>query len=265
MNPIHHSVRFPYHIVAVAVVCAAACTGIRAAQTEPAPLTAVTDGASVLSSQTRDSIEFLSRSVLERTGVPLVLVTRPNLGGNDINAEATHLYSGWGIGKKGKDEGALVLVAVQERQIRIEVGYGAEGYMTDAQTSRIIRDIAVPYLAKGNWDAGLKNTMLALSSLVAANYNTTLSGIVGWTNADRTLPATKEVKINPVSIFFIALLVLFLLFTRAGRSILFFMILSSLASGRRSGGGGFGSGGGGGFGGGFGGGMSGGGGASGRF
>jgi uncharacterized membrane protein YgcG len=109
--------------------------------------------------------------------------------------------------------------------------------------------------------------MLSLAGLVAGAYKMPLSAIISWNIADNALPRQKPVKINFVSVLLISLLVLFLLSTRTGRSILFFMMLSSLSSsGRSSGGfgGGFGGRSGGGFGG-FGGGMSGGGGATGRF
>jgi uncharacterized protein len=231
------------------------------------PLGAVSDFASVLPLPAKDSIAYLSQSLLDKTGVPLVLVTVSDLEGADINDIATRLYEKWGIGKKGKDEGALVLLSVKDRQIRIETGYGSEGYITDAQASRIIRDVAVPYLSRGSWGPGLKNTMLSLAGLVAGAYKMPLSAIISWNIADNALPRQKPVKINFVSVLLISLLVLFLLSTRTGRSILFFMMLSSLSSsGRSSGGfgGGFGGRSGGGFGG-FGGGMSGGGGATGRF
>jgi uncharacterized protein len=230
------------------------------------PQGAVSDFASVLPQPAKDSIAYLSQSVLDKTGVSLVLVTVGDLEGADINDIATRLYEKWGIGKKGKDEGALVLLSVKDRQLRIETGYGSEGYITDAQASRIIRDIAAPDLSMGRWGPGLKNTMLSLAGLVAGAYHMPLGTIISWDVADNALPVQKPVKINFLSVLLILLLVLFLLCTRTGRSLLFFMMLSSLSSGRSSGGfgGGFGGRSGGGFGG-FGGGMSGGGGATGRF
>lgn len=86
----------------------------------------VSDFASVLPLPAKDSIAYLSQSLLDKTGVSLVLVTVSDLEGADINDIATRLYEKWGIGKKGKDEGALVLLSVKDRQLRIETGYGSE-------------------------------------------------------------------------------------------------------------------------------------------
>lgn len=217
----------------------------------------------------RDSLELLSSAVLQKTGVSLVLVTAQDLSGGDINDVATRLYETWGIGKKGKDEGVLVLVAVRERQIRLEVGYGSEGYLTDAQANRIIRDDAVPFLSINRWDEGCKSTMLAVSGLVAKAYNITLPQIAEWgAGLPQPLSQVSGGNVNILSIVIFIFLVLFLLGTRMGRMMLLLMLFTS---GRGSYGGrgfsGFGGGigaGRGGFGG-FGGGMSGGGGASGRF
>jgi uncharacterized protein len=225
---------------------------------------AVNDFASLLSEQTHTSLESLSRALLEKTGVSCVLVTVADLEGLDINDAATKLFEKWGIGKKGVDEGVLVLIAVNDRRVRIETGYGSEAYVTDAQSNRIINDIT-PMLSQRRWDEGSLAAMIAIASLAAHAHSTTLSAITGNSISDEpTLPA-RPAKINIFRIVFFAVLLLFLLSTRVGRSLLFFMLLSSMASSGRSSGRGFGGGfGGGGFSG-FGGGMSGGGGATGRF
>jgi uncharacterized protein len=243
------------------------CVSSHAALLDQKPAGAINDFAGVLSRNTAGSLEQLSRALLQKTGVSLVLVTAQSLDGGDIDDVANKLFKAWGIGRKGADEGVLVLVALSERAIRIEPGYGAEGYITDAQSKRIIRDVT-PYLSKGQWDQGLFSTLVALGDLVAKAHNTSLSDLTGY-EAVQSVPSGRErIRPNAATIILGALLFLFLIGTRMGRSILFMLILSSLFSGGRSGygssgfGGGFGRGGG--FGG-FGGGMSGGGGASGRF
>jgi uncharacterized protein len=187
------------------------------------------------------------------------------LEGADINDVSTKLFEKWGVGRKGVDEGVLVLLTVKDRQIRIETGYGSEGYVTDAEAGRIIRDIMQPAFAHQQWDEGFLGAMTAIASLAAYAHNTPLSSITGNTIGDATVPPARPVKVNIFGILFFSILILFLLSTRGGRSLLFFMLLSSLSSSGRSSGRGFGGGfGGGGFSG-FGGGMSGGGGATGRF
>jgi Beta-propeller domains of methanol dehydrogenase type len=244
------------------------CVSSHATLLEQKPEGAINDFAGVLSSNTKGSLEQLSRALLQKTGVSLVLVTAKGLDGGDIDDVANRLFKTWGIGRKGSDEGVLVLVALTERSIRIETGYGAEGYITDAQSKRIIRDIATPYLSKGQWDLGLFNTLAALGDLAARAHNTSLNDLIGY---EAPLPGPvghENMRPNAITIVLGAFLFLFLIGTRFGRSILFMLILSSVFSGGKSGysssgfGGGFGRSGG--FGG-FGGGMSGGGGASGRF
>jgi Beta-propeller domains of methanol dehydrogenase type len=244
------------------------CVASHAALLDQKPVGAINDFAGVLSPNTIASLEQLSQALLQKTGVSLVLVTAKGLDGGDVDEVANKLFKTWGIGRKGADEGVLVLVALSERAIRIETGFGAEGYITDAQSKRIIRDVATPYLSKGQWDLGLFNTIAALGDLAAKAHNTSLSDLTGY-EAPQSIPVGRErIRPNAATIVIGALLFLFLIGTRMGRSILFMLILSSLFSGGRSGYGSSGFGGGfgrsGGFGG-FGGGMSGGGGASGRF
>jgi uncharacterized protein len=228
------------------------------------PQGGVNDFASLMSAQARASLETVCRSLLEKTGVSCVFATVADLEGNDINDVATKLFEKWGVGKKGVDEGVLVLVAVKDRKIRIETGYGSEGYLTDAQAARIIRDIMQPAFANQQWDEGFLGAMVAIVSLAASAHNASPGAIMGNAIDVAPAPAVRPAKVNIFGILFFSVLLLFLVSTRFGRSLLFFMLLSSLSSGRSSGrgfGGGFG---GGGFSG-FGGGMSGGGGATGRF
>jgi uncharacterized membrane protein YgcG len=144
----------------------------------------VNDSASVLSPEVKDSIKYLSQSLFEKTGVSLVLVTLLDLEGKNIDNVANRLFAKLAIGKKGTTtgEGILLLVAVHDRAIRIETGYGSEGYITDVQAKRIIQEVAAPFLSKGKWDDGLKTTMLVLADLVAKAHNISLNNIVPWEN-----------------------------------------------------------------------------------
>lgn len=234
---------------------------------ERRPRGAVNDFAGVLSDGTGRSLEGLSRVLLTETGVSLVVVTTRSLGGESIDEVASKLYERWGIGRQGQDEGVLVLVAVEDRRIRIETGYGAEGYVTDARASGIIREVARPSLAQGRWDEGISATAVALGRIIAKEKELSLEEVL----RRGTVPARRQrgdAGVSPVGVLFFVLAMLLLVGTRPGRAILPWLIIAGMGPSRRSSGGfggGFGGGGfGGGFGG-FGGGMSGGGGASGRF
>ena len=91
------------------------------------PVGAVNDFAGVLPSQYKSQMEDLAREVLEKTGTAIVVATVTSIGENDAEDYANSLYQAWGIGKKGEDKGVLIFLAVKERKVRIETGYGVEG------------------------------------------------------------------------------------------------------------------------------------------
>ena len=89
------------------------------------------------------------------TGTQLVVVTLPTLNGYPIEYYGYQLGRHWGIGQKGKNNGALLIVDVGEKQVRIEVGYGLEGTLTDAQSFLIIHNVIGPRFRKGDYAAGI--------------------------------------------------------------------------------------------------------------
>lgn len=228
-----------------------------------------------------DSIESLAREVREKTGAELAVATFPNLGGEEIEPAATELFAAWGIGRKAENDGVLILLAREERRVRIEVGYGLEGPLPDGRVGSIIRRVMGPDLSADRFGPGLLRGARAVAAAIAIERGVALTGTAGVEP-----PADGEGRTAMGSVFLIMLLVVLILIAvihdrmvRHGRGF-------SEWPGRRRGsrwrgpgggfggfGGGFGGGWGGGFGGGrsgggfggFGGGMSGGGGASGRF
>jgi uncharacterized protein len=228
------------------------------AVTFPAPRGAVNDFAGVISSQYVGPMESLAREVLEKTGTAIVVATVETIGDNDPNDYANRLYQAWGIGKKGEDKGVLIFLAVKERRVRIETGYGVEGILPDGLTGEILDRYALPYFKEGQYGKGIAETMAAVASVVAKAAGVTLTGV--------RQPEQRRVGTESRLGIFQWLLLLaalsFLLGTRQGRALLpWILLLLMSGSGDRRGGGGFGGFGGGGFGG-FGGGSSGGGGAS---
>ncbi|MCB2188340.1 MAG: TPM domain-containing protein [Deltaproteobacteria bacterium] len=237
----------------------------------PRPQGAVGDYAKVIGPEYTQQIENLATELWQKTGAAVVVATVPTLGDNSIEEAAVQLFARWGIGKKGEDKGLLLLVAVKERKLRLEVGYGLEGLITDATAGAIRDQFIVPYLKKGQYGAGLYFGAAAAAQIIAKDAGVTLTGV-----PDAQLRQSSR----GFSVFGLILFVLaglwFLRRMRGGRggpgggpggggNILPAMILgsmmgSSMGGRHDSGFGGFG----GGFGG-FGGGMSGGGGASGGF
>jgi uncharacterized protein len=229
----------------------------------PRPTGAVNDFAKVISQEQRAAMEGLAREVLQKTGTAVVVVTIPTAGDRVVDDYATRLYEAWGIGKKGEDKGVLILLAMKERRVRIETGYGVEGILPDGVVGEIIRLQVIPQLKQGDYERGLLNAMTAVSDVIARDAGVTLTG------RPQLQPArpTGATPVSPFTLILLAIVVMLMLFTRTGRQIMALLLLSSFGGGGRGYGGGS-SGGFGGFSGGFGGfggGMSGGGGAGGDF
>ncbi len=228
----------------------------------PVPTGAVNDFAGVITAEYRQKMEQLSREVLEKTGTALVVATITTIGNNEINEYVNRLYSAWGIGKKGEDKGVLIVLALKERKVRIETGYGVEGILPDGLVGEIRDRSIIPWLKAGDYGKGLAEGMSAIAGIVAKNANVTLMG-----QPANIQPRPRQVRSGSHWIFWLMVLLILapLLGTRQGRDMLPWILLGffSGGGGRGSGSGGFGDFGGGGFGG-FGGGSSGGGGAGGR-
>ncbi|WP_251977203.1 TPM domain-containing protein [Salinicola avicenniae] len=115
----------------------------------------VVDNAELLSDGDRSRLSDMLAAHEAATGEQVVVVTLPDLQGEAIESYGYQLGRHWGIGQEGEDNGALLIVAMQERQVRIEVGYGLEGRLTDAQSSAIIQQIITPAFQQGNFSAGI--------------------------------------------------------------------------------------------------------------
>ncbi len=115
----------------------------------------VNDFAGMLTPDQKQSLEVKLSNFEKETSNELSVVTIPNLGGDTIENFAVKLFQDWGIGKKGKDNGILLLIARDDRKMRIEVGYGLEGALTDAQSYWIIQNALRPAFQAGNYFAGI--------------------------------------------------------------------------------------------------------------
>ena len=122
----------------------------------------VTDNAEVLGQATRDSLADHLRKYEARSGNQVVVLTVPTLGSDSVEEYAERIFNSWHLGQQGKNNGVLVLVAPQERRMRIEVGYGLEGTLTDLLCGRIIRDRMTPRFAAGDYDGGMSAGVSAI-------------------------------------------------------------------------------------------------------
>jgi uncharacterized protein len=240
---------------------------------KPSDQTSVYDGANILKTSQEKLLEQKLVRYADSTSTQIVVATINSLNGEHIGTYATEWAHKWGIGQKGKDNGLLVLLAKDDRQIFITTGYGLEEYMTDANSRLIIDQVILPEFRKNNYYAGLDKGTSAIFKVLAGTFE----GVA----------KKQQNKGFPIQgIFFILIFIIIVISIikknkggggrnggrRSGTDTLFdALILSSLGRGMFGGGssgGGFsggGSFGGGGFGGGFGGGGFGGGGAGGSW
>jgi uncharacterized protein len=126
-----------------------------AALTFPALSGRVVDEAGLLTAAEIGSLTDILAAHEQATTNQVVVVTLPSLQGTSIEDYGYQLGRHWGIGQKGKDNGALLIVAPNERKVRIEVGYGLEGELTDAASKLIIENIIVPAFKSGQFGPGI--------------------------------------------------------------------------------------------------------------
>lgn len=122
----------------------------------------VVDNAEILSAAARERIASLAQAHEQRTGNQIAVLTVPALEGTSVEEYAVAVFEVWKLGQKGVDNGVLVLVAPNERRMRIEVGYGLEGTLTDLAASRIIRNSMTPRFKANDFDGGVEQGVRAI-------------------------------------------------------------------------------------------------------
>ena len=232
----------------------------------------VTDNANMIDASYEAKITQLAQEIEKESTVEIALVTVESLEGEEIDIYAVNLFEKWGIGKKDKDNGLLIIVAKEEREAKFEVGYGLEGTVTDSMRVNIGERIIVPNFRNGEYGKGIYESMLVVQELLKGNQE-----VISQYSMNQG-GGNIEINGNNPEVFAVLFVILFVLVVVF---IVFIAIMNASYRGERGGvyrqtparlpdmGWGMGRGGnwsrGGGFGGGFGGGRSGGGGFGGGF
>lgn len=138
----------------------------------PAGTNLVHDCVGVFSAAQKADLESFLRSVEGATTAEIAVVVVPTIRDTDIDTAAGKLFSLWGIGKKDKDNGLLLLAAIEDRKIRIEVGYGLEGALPDARTGRILDEQVIPRFKEQKFAEGLIAGAVVLAGVVAQESKT---------------------------------------------------------------------------------------------
>lgn len=214
----------------------------------------VVDNAELLDTQAEARLTSMLAAHEQATTEQVVVVTVPELQGRSIEEFGVALGRAWGIGQQEEDNGALLIVARDDRRVRIEVGYGLEGRLTDAQSSLIINGIIVPAFQQGDFSRGITEGTAAMIQVLGGDP----------LQSAALRPAMPMGAQQPGGLgilgFFLMLVAIFVIGGgRGGRgggrkALLLGALLGTMGRGGGFGGGGFGGGGFGGGGGGFGGG-----------
>jgi len=218
----------------------------------------VSDYAEVLTPQMRDQLTALLQELEQKTTAQIAVLTVKTTQPYDDFQYGLKVFDSWKIGQKGKDNGALFFVAVEDRRVRILTGYGLEGILPDGRVGAILDEFVIPEFRAGRFDEGIYKGVWAVALIIAKDAGVELSGQAPI-DPDR-LP---DDDVSPISLI-IALIVIFFIVsmimrsaqrTRGASSIPWWVWMAGMGAGSRgssrgSFGGGFSRGGFGGFGGG---------------
>ncbi len=249
--------------LALGASCALLPISARAEVNVPDPGTFVVDKAGIIDDRVERELEGWLRELEQKTTAQVKVLTVPTIEGEDLFGFTQRHAERWKLGRKGKDNGALITVALKEREFRVHPGYGLEPVLPDSWCGQLHREVIIPNFRAGNYSEGLHKAVTAIANRVADASNVQLTGIPQY----RFAPQRRVRPSGVCGLGVLPFIVIILLLTRRrrhgrrwggglGEAIFWGSVLNNLGRGGRSGGwggGGFG-GGGGGFGGSFGGG-----------
>jgi len=162
----------------------------------------IVDNAEILKPPTRDRITAAMKAHEDATGNQVAVLTVPTIGGGSIEEYAVKVFEAWKLGQKGKDNGVLVLAVPNDHKLRIEVGYGLEGTLTDVAASRIIRNLMTPQFKAGDYDKGIEDGVGAVvatlegKSGVAADPPASSSSSSSASNNIADMPWTMRILLG---------------------------------------------------------------------
>lgn len=156
----------------------------------------VHDEAKVLSAQTAQQLESQLKVYEDSTTNQIAILIIPSLEGEAIEDYSIRVaHDTWKLGKSGNDNGVLLLIVVNDRKVRIEVGQGLEGVLTDLISSQIIRNEIAPNFRRGDYDTGVTSAIAAVVQAIGGEYKS--DGVVST--------AGRKRSINPILVIFLVI------------------------------------------------------------
>ena len=172
-----------YKTFTMAIVVAVVCLAGPFANAEinvPVPSTHVADRAGLFDAGTAAHLDGWLTELEQKTGAQVIVLTVDTTEGEDVHGFSLRHAESWKLGQKGKDNGALIAVAVQDRKYFIQVGYGLEGVLPDAFCATVGRRFFVPNFRKGNYAGGLVGGTVAIANQIADDAGVQISGIPSY-------------------------------------------------------------------------------------
>lgn len=183
----------------------------------------VTDNAGIMNQNDIDTLENYLENLENNTSIQIAVLTIKSLEGEDLASYSMKVYETWKLGQSGKDNGALLLVAYDERKVRIEVGYGLEGDLTDTKCGLIIRNVIIPEFKNGNYSRGIVQGVKNMGGIVAGEVE----------YVDKTVTHEVDETGSPFAVIGMLIWVIFIFIVISSRGGLFKWILLSNMTGKR--------------------------------
>jgi len=188
----------------------------------------VSDFAGLLKPNDKLTIIKFASELEKKTTAQLAVVTIQSTQPETIQGFSVRLFDQWKIGQKGKDNGALILIAVKDRKAWITTGYGLEGAIPDVIANKIVQANMITYFKSGQYSQGIKEGSIAVISLIAKEYDVQITG------QEAQVYQTVHRKSSPLQILFTILMFIFIISSRSG--FLGYFLMGSMLGGRRRGG-----------------------------
>jgi len=195
----------------------------------PKPIGYVSDFAGVISSQYANTMTRIIAELKEKTGAEIAVVTVNTTAPEDITTYSVGLYQAWSIGEKDKDNGVLILAAINDRKAWITTGYGIEPIIPDGLAGEIYRNVMRPNFRAGDYDKGMLLAVQEMSARIANSYGVELSEQVSIPR--RTTARGRAAPCGGIIGFIILFIIFSLIFRLGPLGLLFFAPM--LMGGRR--------------------------------
>ena len=197
----------------------------------------VNDYVGVLTQDEKEEIISIGKELEDKTGAQAITVIVNSTDGKPIESYALNLFRTWGIGEKNKDNGLLILIALEDRSWRVEVGRGLEGAIPDALSNRVMESLAKEKFSTEEYGTGIVNSYSAFSDIIADEYGVTLDKSLNITIPEENYDYRDISRFSIIGI--VGVLVLIDLIFNGGRfTMLIFKILFITGGNRRGGRGG---------------------------